>query len=131
MVKKLILFIAIITFGMSPCSDKGCTDPNASNYDAIAGQNDGSCVYKSPNVKTGRITSDETNLAYNKFPNSDAYILQINNCLFDNVEVYANDCTVPTVDQGLSESLVTVGDGSTLDIIDLFSWTLARYRNEL
>jgi hypothetical protein len=42
------------------CSDKqGCTDSTATNFDADADENDGSCVYGNE-TKTGELTADET-----------------------------------------------------------------------
>ncbi len=45
---------------MPSCSDKeGCTDPSATNYDADADADNGSCVYDA-SVKSGILTADET-----------------------------------------------------------------------
>lgn len=45
--KKSILLILLgaLVFSFTSCVQEGCTDPNAENYDAKAGDDDGSCVY--------------------------------------------------------------------------------------
>ncbi|MBI1267925.1 MAG: T9SS type A sorting domain-containing protein [Cryomorphaceae bacterium] len=52
--------------GNSVCPNPGCTDPNAINYNPLANENNGSCVYPEPcddnsiaiNVQTGAFTSE-------------------------------------------------------------------------
>jgi hypothetical protein len=40
-----LLFVLLATIGLGSCKKKGCTDPNASNYDAKANKDDGNCTY--------------------------------------------------------------------------------------
>jgi len=45
--KKIFLFGAVIALGLASCEKpkKGCTDPDAINFDSAAEVNDGSCIY--------------------------------------------------------------------------------------
>lgn len=45
--KRLIIsvIVAFLTVGLSSCGKEGCKDPSATNYDADAKKDDGSCVY--------------------------------------------------------------------------------------
>ncbi|CAG5081475.1 hypothetical protein [Parvicella tangerina] len=43
--KNKIILIAAISVLIFGCKRKGCTDPNAINYDASNKENDGSCTY--------------------------------------------------------------------------------------
>lgn len=46
---KLFALVTIFIMGATPClsQKKGCTDPSAQNFDSLAEQNDGSCIYPS------------------------------------------------------------------------------------
>jgi hypothetical protein len=44
-----IILIVLLSLPFSMLSQWGCTDPQATNYDAIATINDGSCIYSSTN----------------------------------------------------------------------------------
>lgn len=61
---KSILVGAVVTsmtFGISSCSKKGCTDSLANNYDEKARKDDGSCQYDIINeVLSGEVSSDKT-----------------------------------------------------------------------
>ncbi|MCR9171087.1 MAG: hypothetical protein NXI10_01235 [bacterium] len=41
--KRTLLILAVIAFSVYSCNKKGCTDPNALNYNAEATKDDGSC----------------------------------------------------------------------------------------
>lgn len=45
MKNNLILLMSLICFSTLSCKKEGCTDSNATNYDANAKENDGSCIY--------------------------------------------------------------------------------------
>jgi len=45
-----VLLIAAISFGLPACKKEGCTDEAATNYDADAKKDDGSCVYAEPRL---------------------------------------------------------------------------------
>jgi hypothetical protein len=40
-----LLFTTVLLAGLFACSKRGCTDPNASNYNPAAQKNNGKCVY--------------------------------------------------------------------------------------
>jgi hypothetical protein len=43
---KVILGVALALFGLSSCKNEGCTDATASNYNADADTENGSCIYE-------------------------------------------------------------------------------------
>ncbi len=47
-----ILILMAIALVMSSCKKKGCTDPTATNYDASAEKDDGSCTFSTANAMT-------------------------------------------------------------------------------
>jgi hypothetical protein len=66
--KYFALFLLVSALIATGCKKKGCTDPNATNYDASATKDDGSCEFDlsvsdcspPPLLHTGYISSDET-----------------------------------------------------------------------
>lgn len=59
--RKLIYLLGLSAIlPITSCVEKGCTDPNAFNYDVSATRDDGSCYYENNNIKSGEILSDET-----------------------------------------------------------------------
>lgn len=63
--KKVLLFTAVLGLAFASCKKEGCTDSNASNFDAEAKDNDGSCTYDTTaivvNDSTTTNTTDTTN----------------------------------------------------------------------
>jgi len=57
MISKIfsLLFIVFFLFVAPSCKKKGCTNPNASNYDSTASKDDGSCVYSGQTTQTAFI----------------------------------------------------------------------------
>ncbi len=59
-----IALLSLTVLPMTSCKKKGCTDPDASNYDSKAKKNDNSCIYPSSTtdneVVQGRITQNTT-----------------------------------------------------------------------
>lgn len=48
--KKLLIFLTIVSVGLTSCSKDGCVDSTALNYDPKAENDDGSCVYVAENL---------------------------------------------------------------------------------
>ena len=59
--KKLSIFIIIYLFTattiitFTSCQKKGCTDPNANNYDTDAKKDDGTCTYPTVTFRSGGV----------------------------------------------------------------------------
>lgn len=48
--KKILIISSVIgLFALMGCENEGCTDPDATNYDSAAEENDGSCLYDDDN----------------------------------------------------------------------------------
>lgn len=70
MKKPLLLFLSIILFfTVQSCVEEGCTDENALNYNEIAKEDDGSCVY-CREVETDTIASRRDTIVENRFGTS-------------------------------------------------------------
>jgi len=70
-VSMMVLAVAAMSVGTVSCKKKGCTDPTATNYDASAKKDDGTCetVPSSGTAiqKFGALTADETWTAGNTY----------------------------------------------------------------
>ena len=65
------LFLITLTIFIASCGKKGCTDPNATNYDPKATKDDGSCeVIAAP-------TSDDATFTYSP-SSANANIIEFN-----------------------------------------------------
>lgn len=76
----LIALAGMITFS---CKKEGCTDQSASNYDANAENDDGSCVYDDPNGGGNNNSDDLQNLAGNVSSPETIVDIASDNSLFD------------------------------------------------
>ena len=50
--KQVAVFIIFLSISIVACKKKGCTDPNADNYNVEAQKDDGSCAFAEVNVPT-------------------------------------------------------------------------------
>lgn len=57
--------------------------------------------------------------------------LSLSNCQMNGLEVYTSDCTVSQIDQTNADNMVSIGNGSTINVSSEFSWTNAYNRNQL
>ena len=56
--KNLLLLAAVATIGLASCKKKGCTDPQAANFNSEAQKDDESCNYIPTIAITGAATMD-------------------------------------------------------------------------
>ena len=72
---KKVFYLSLVCFGLtvfiSSCAKKGCTNPNATNFDSSAKSDDGSCTYKGKIVfwydqttSNSLVTGGSTSLTY-------------------------------------------------------------------
>lgn len=67
--KKILIISSVIgLFALTGCENEGCTDPDATNYDSAAEENDGSCLYDDDNNNETEAGQDSTGTASEELP---------------------------------------------------------------
>ncbi|MBL7898430.1 MAG: hypothetical protein JNJ99_07835 [Crocinitomicaceae bacterium] len=76
-----ILLVGIILFGLSTsCKKEGCTDSTATNFDADAKKDDGSCIFPEPDPRDpylGNYLVTDTLYLFGSFSEAVTYTLQV------------------------------------------------------
>ncbi len=125
--KKIILgFIAIGFLAVVGCEkQRGCTDPNAINFDSAAEENDGSCIYEEDNNSNTDQDSTGTNNGGTDTTNNGSSSGEAKTC--QEIEFTWNDVTNPTtgrtwMDRNLGASQVAESSTDSLAYGDLYQW---------
>ena len=74
---KLLIILLTFCFAIGSCKKRGCTDPNAINYNADATKDDGSCEYGSNCLYT-TINTSFSQLDLNQTNNGNLFIMNLN-----------------------------------------------------
>lgn len=110
---KTIRFLVVIVaaIALSGCKVEGCTDPEASNYDVDANDNDGSCNYEGDLVfwynetaSAGLINDGSTSLTY--YINNQVVGSSASNTFWNSApNCGQNSSVTATIDLGSSQSV--------------------------
>ena len=88
----LLSGLVTVALSLSGCFEKGCTDPNASNFKPTAQRDDGSCDYPfTTDVKKGEFADNYAAISYAMY--EDAYFRAVE--LQAIVDVFVDNPTIP------------------------------------
>tara|TARA_B100000683_G_scaffold156557_1_gene151186 strand:- start:23 stop:859 length:837 start_codon:yes stop_codon:yes gene_type:complete len=125
--KKLLLgTLAIGMVAITGCEkQRGCTEPNAINFDVAAEENDGSCRYEEDNNSNTDQDSTGTNNGGTDTTNNGSSSGEAKTC--QEIEFTWNDVTNPTtgrtwMDRNLGASQVATSSTDSLAYGDLYQW---------
>ncbi|UTW63856.1 DUF4625 domain-containing protein [bacterium SCSIO 12741] len=103
--KKVLFYLLSATLVLSACKKEGCTDANATNYDADAKTDDGSCTYPDPGDTQKPVATIEKPANATEYAKNDT--VEVHMDFTDNVALstYTLKVSGGSWDQTLTESI--------------------------